>query len=322
MIIVTGAAGFIGSVIAKSLNLDGKKELLLVDKFTKPAKWKNIAGLKFIDFIDRDCFLEKLENSEFPEVKLVIHMGACADTTEFDMNYLMHQNYEYSKRLCSWCLKNNVRFIYASSAAVYGDGSKGFNDNDELTMELEPLNPYGFSKLLFDKWLINTGYVNSVVGLRFFNVFGPNEYHKNKMSSIIYRSFPMAKKEGVVRLFRSYVKNIENGDQRRDFIYVKDVVSILDFFIKNSKVNGIFNVGAGKARSFNDLAVSLLTAMNKKTVIEYFDMPEEIRNKYQYFTEANISKLVKAGYDKKISSLEEAVGDYIQNYLSKENLYY
>lgn len=322
MIIVTGAAGFIGSVIAKSLNLDGNKDLLLVDKFTKPTKWKNIIGLKFSDFVDRDSFLERLENGEFKDVKLVIHMGACADTTEFDMNYLMHQNYEYSKRLCLWCLKNHVRFIYASSAAVYGDGSKGFSDNNELTMELEPLNPYGLSKLLFDQWLINTGNVNSVVGLRFFNVFGPNEYHKNKMSSIIYRSFPMAKKEGVVCLFKSYVKDIEHGNQRRDFIYVKDVVRIVDFFIKNNNINGIFNVGTGKARSFNDLATSLLTAMNKKPVIEYFDMPEEIRNKYQYFTEADISKLIKAGFNKEISSMETVVTDYVQNYLSKDNLYY
>ncbi len=322
MIIVTGAAGFIGSVIAKSLNLDGNKGLLLVDKFTKPTKWKNIIGLKFSDFIDRDSFLERLEKGEFKDVKLVIHMGACADTTEFDMNYLMHQNYEYSKRLCLWCLKNNVRFIYASSAAVYGDGSKGFSDNNELTMELEPLNPYGLSKLLFDQWLINTGNVNSVVGLRFFNVFGPNEYHKNKMSSIIYRSFPMAKKEGVVCLFKSYVKDIEHGNQRRDFIYVKDVVRIVDFFIKNSSVNGIFNVGTGKARSFNDLATSLLKAMNKKPIIEYFDMPEEIRNKYQYFTEADISKLIRAGYNKEIDSMELVVSDYVQNYLSKDNMYY
>jgi len=322
MIIVTGAAGFIGSVIAKSLNLDGKKDLLLVDKFTKSAKWKNVVNLNFIDFVDRDSFLERLENGDFSGVELVIHMGACADTTEFDMNYLMHQNYEYSKRLCLWCLKNNVRFIYASSAAVYGDGTKGFNDNNELTMELEPLNPYGFSKLLFDKWLINTGHVDSVVGLRFFNVFGPNEYHKNKMSSIIYRSFPMAKKEGVVRLFKSYIKNIEHGDQRRDFIYIKDVISVVEFFIKNNNINGIFNVGSGKARSFNDLAVSLLNAMGKKPVIEFFDMPEEIRNKYQYFTEADISKLIKAGYNKELSSLEGAVDDYVQNYLNKENSYY
>jgi ADP-L-glycero-D-manno-heptose 6-epimerase len=322
MIIVTGAAGFIGSAIAKDLNNSGRTDLILVDKFTKPAKWKNVVGLKFIDFIDRDSFLERLEKGEFKDVKTVLHMGACTDTTEFDMNYLMNQNYEYSKKLCAWCLKNNVRFIYASSAAVYGDGSKGFNDNNELTMDLQPLNPYGFSKLLFDKWLINTGNVNSVAGMRFFNVFGPNEYHKNKMSSIIYRSYPMAKKEGVVRLFKSCVKEIEHGDQRRDFIYIKDVLKVADFFIKNNNVNGIFNVGTGKARSFNDLATALLNSLNKKPIIEYFDMPDEIKNKYQYFTEADMSKLAKAGYNKGFTSLEASIGDYVQNYLQKDNTYY
>ena len=322
MIIVTGAAGFIGSVIAKNLNLQGRNDLLLVDKFTKPAKWKNVVGLKFSDFVDRDVFFEKLEKGEFKNVSAVIHMGACAETTEFDMNYLMNQNYEYSKRLCSWCLNNKVRFIYASSAAVYGDGSKGFSDKDELVYDYEPLNPYGLSKLLFDRWLINTGNVNSVVGLRFFNVFGPNEYHKNKMSSIIYRSFPMAKKEGVVRLFKSYVKEIENGNQRRDFIYIKDVLKITDFFMKNMNINGIFNVGAGQARSFNDLAVSVLTSLGKKPIIEYFDMPDEIKNKYQYFTEADVSKLVNAGYKDGFTSLEDSVKDYVQNYLQKECSYY
>ncbi len=318
MIIVTGAAGFIGSAIAKDLNNSGRTDLLLVDRFTKPAKWKNVVDLKFIDFIDRDRLLERLEKGEFKDVGLVIHMGACTDTTEFDMNYLMNQNYEYSKSLCSWCLKNGARFIYASSAAVYGDGSKGFNDSDELTMHLSPLNPYGFSKLLFDKWLINTGNVNLVTGMRFFNVFGPNEYHKNKMSSIVYRSYPMAKKEGVVRLFKSYVKDIENGDQRRDFIYIKDVLKVTNFLIKNEKVKGIFNVGTGKARSFNDLAASILNALNKKPIIEYFDMPDEIKNKYQYFTEADMSKLAKAGYDKGFSSLEESVSDYVQGYLQRD----
>jgi len=322
MIIVTGAAGFIGSVMAKSLNLDGRNDLLLVDKFTKTAKWKNVVGLKFVDFVDRDSFLDRLEKGEFKDVTMVIHMGACTDTTEFDMNYLMNVNYEYSKRLCSWCLKNNARFIYASSAAVYGDGTKGFSDNNELAMEFQPLNPYGFSKLLFDRWLINTGNVNSVVGMRFFNVFGPNEYHKNKMSSIIYRSYPMAKKEGVVRLFRSYVKNIENGDQKRDFIYIKDVLKITDFFIKNKNVCGIFNVGAGKANSFNELASALLTSLGKKPIIENFDMPDEIKNKYQYFTEADTSKLIKAGYNKGFIPFEGAIADYVQNHLQKENPYY
>lgn len=322
MIIVTGAAGFIGSVMAKNLNLKGKKDILLVDKFTKPTKWKNVVGLGFIDFVDRDLFLQRLENGEFKNIETVLHMGACTDTTESDMSYLMNQNYEYSKKLCLWCLKNKVRFIYASSASVYGDGSKGFSDAHELTMGFEPLNPYGFSKLMFDKWLISNGHVDSVVGMRFFNVFGPNEYHKGKMSSIIYRSYPIAKKDGVVRLFKSYMKDIEHGDQKRDFIYIKDVIKVTDFFMKNKTVNGIFNVGSGKARSFNDLAVALLNSLNKKTAIEYFDMPEELKNKYQYFTEADMSKLTKAGYKGGHTSLEDAITDYVANYLEKSNTCY
>lgn len=315
MIIVTGAAGFIGSVIAQSLFRQGAKELILVDKFSKLEKWKNISGINFKEFIDRDLFLDKLEKGELGTPEVVIHMGACTDTTEFNMDFLLKQNYEYSKRLFLWCHSKNVRFIYASSASIYGDGSKGFNDLDHLTLEMEPLNPYGFSKLIFDRWLINNKFSNSVVGLRFFNVFGPNEYHKDKMSSIIYRSFPMAKKEGVVRLFRSYKKDFVDGGQLRDFIYIKDVVKVVDFVLANKKVNGIFNLGTGKARTFLDLAYALLDSLGKKRVIEFIDMPEEIRNKYQYFTEADISRLRDAGYKDEFYSLEQSVSDYVQDYL-------
>lgn len=324
MIIVTGGAGFIGSVIAKSLNMEGVQDLVIVDKFSKekPLKWKNIVSLNFSDFVDRDVFIERLERGDFKDVEAIVHMGACADTTEFDVSYLMKTNYEYSRRLCTWCINNGVRFIYASSASIYGDGSKGFKDNDELIFDLEPLNPYGFSKLLFDRWLINTGYVNSVVGLRFFNVFGPNEYHKGNMSSIIYRSYPMAQKEGVVRLFKSHVKDFEHGGQIRDFIYVKDVVKVFKFFRENKNINGIFNVGSGKARSFNDLAKAILNAVDKKPLIEYFDMPEDIKDKYQYFTEANMQKLFDVGYKTSFTPLEDAVSDYIKNYLHFGNKAY
>ncbi len=330
MIIITGAAGFIGSILAQHLSRNGKRDLLLVDKFTKPAKWKNLVGMNFSDIIDRDIFIDHLEkgtllankNISPKDIELVIHMGACTDTTEFNMDYLMVQNYEYSKRLCSWCLGNGVRFIYASSAAVYGDGAMGFSDRDELTFDLKPLNPYGFSKLLFDKWVINNGHNKSVVGLRFFNVFGPNEYHKGKMSSIIYRTLPMAKKEGVIKLFKSYIKEIENGNQKRDFIYVKDIIKVVDFFISNKNASGIFNLGTGKARSFNDLAVSVLKALDKKVVVEYFDMPDEMRDKYQYFTEADDKKLLAAGYNGGFTPLEDAVTDYVKNHLMMPNQYY
>ena len=315
MIIITGAAGFIGSVIAQGLFRQGVKDLVLVDKFNKPEKWKNVAGINFKEFVDRDSFLDRLEKGEFGTPEAVIHMGACADTTEFNMDFLMAQNYEYSKRLCLWCQSKNVRFIYASSASVYGDGSKGFNDSDDFTLQMEPLNPYGFSKLVFDRWLINNGLSKTVAGLRFFNVFGPNEYHKGKMSSIIYRAFPMAKKEGVVKLFKSYKKDFTDGGQRRDFIYVKDILPVVNFLLENKKACGIFNLGTGNARSFNELAAAILGPLGKKPIIEYIDMPEEIRNKYQYFTEAEMSSLRNVGYKGTFTSLEDAVSDYEQNYL-------
>ncbi len=315
MIIITGATGFIGSVIAQDLFKQGVNDLILVDKFNKTEKWKNTVGVNFKEFVDRDLFLERLEKGEFGTPDAVIHMGACTDTTEFNMDYLMSQNYEYSKRLCTWCLNKGVRFIYASSAAVYGDGSKGFKDSDGLTLQMIPLNPYGFSKLLFDRWLINNGLTKSVVGLRFFNVFGPNEYHKGKMSSLIYRAFPMAKKEGVVRLFKSYKKDFADGEQKRDFIYVKDIVPVVNFLLENKKVSGILNLGSGQARTFNELAVTILNSLGKKDKIEYVDMPEEIKNKYQYFTEADTSSLRSSGYKKEFMSLENSVSDYVQNYL-------
>ncbi len=321
MIVVTGAAGFIGSVIAQDLFRSGAKDLILVDRFTKQDKWKNIAGINFKEFVDRDLFLDKLEKGDLGTPDAVIHMGACANTTEFNMDYLMSQNYEYSKRLCSWCINKKVRFIYASSASIYGDGSKGFNDSNNLTLEMQPLNPYGFSKLVFDRWIINNGLTGSVAGMRFFNVFGPNEYHKGAMSSIIYRSFPMAKKEGVVRLFKSYKKDFPDGGQRRDFIYIKDVLSVTNFLLNNN-VCGIFNVGTGHARSFNDLADSLLSALGcKKVLKEYFDMPEDIRNKYQYFTEANMDSLRNSGYRKEFMSLEDSISDYVQGYLLSNRNY-
>jgi ADP-L-glycero-D-manno-heptose 6-epimerase len=322
MIIVTGGAGFIGSVLVNEFTKNPSNEVLVVDKFTKPNKWRNIARSNFVEFEDRDFFINNLDKIDHTKVQIVLHMGACADTTEFDMDHLMSVNYEYSKVLCNWCVKNEIRFIYASSASVYGDGAKGFDDDDAKTMELEPLNPYGFSKLLFDKWVIRNHLVNKVVGLRFFNVFGPNEYHKNQMSSVIYKCFPMAKKEGVVKLFKSHIKDVENGGQKRDFVYIKDVVSVIDFILKNKNIAGIFNLGTGKARSFNDLATATLTALDKKPIIEYFDMPCEIRNKYQYFTESNNSKLIASGYKKGFIELEDAVSDYIKNYLLNDDPYY
>jgi len=322
MIIVTGGAGFIGSVLVNEFAKDPKREVLVVDRFTKPDKWKNLVKANFIDFMDRDLFINNLDKIDHSNVEAVLHMGACADTTEFNMDYLMDLNYGYSKKLCKWCINNDIKFIYASSAAVYGDGLKGFKDDDHTIMNLEPLNPYGFSKLLFDKWIIKNGLNNKVVGLRFFNVFGPNEYHKKQMSSVIYKSFPVAKKEGIVKLFKSYLKEVENGDQKRDFVYIKDVVRVISFILNNDNIYGIFNLGTGKARSFNDLAKATLKALDKKTKIEYFDMPLEIRDKYQYFTESDNRKLIAAGYTEGFMELEDAIEDYVTNYLLSDNPYY
>ena len=312
MIIITGASGFIGSIVAKEISkIIRNQKLVLVDKFTKPNKWKNILGFKYYDFIDRDFFINNLEIYK-NQIKTIVHLGACTNTMETDVNYLMQTNYEYSKTLCKFSLENNIKFIYASSASVYGNGEHGFKDDDSIHYKFKPLNPYAFSKWLFDNWIIENNYQDKVIGLRFFNVFGPNEYHKKTMASVIYRAFPMAKEHGLVKLFKSYVSNISDGEQERDFIYVKDVAKVIIFFLnETNKKFGIFNLGTGTARSFNDLAKGLLTALKKDIKIEYIDMPIEIRNKYQYYTVADLNKLRRAGYKEDFTSLETAIKEYV-----------
>jgi ADP-L-glycero-D-manno-heptose 6-epimerase len=324
MIVITGAAGFIGSVLAKTLNKRVNEELLLVDNLGQKEKWKNLRNINCYGFADRDNFIRDIESGKFSakNINAVLHIGACTNTTEYNVDYLFRQNFDYSVRLCNWCMENGIRFIYASSASVYGDGSLGFSDNDELTEKLQPLNPYGFSKWMFDQWVLKTGKINSVTGLRFFNVFGPNEYHKDTMASVIYRYFPTVKKEKIIRLFKSYKQGIGHGEQKRDFVYVKDIVSVIEFFMENKNINGIYNLGSGRARSYNDLGKSIFSALDYKFKVEYFDMPEVLRDKYQYFTEADLSKLRDAGYKKPFMELEDAVGDYVKNYLNKENPYF
>lgn len=322
MIVVTGGAGFIGSVLAKHISDNVSKEILIVDKFTKPNKWKNVLDLKFYDFMDRDEFIEKVRSRTLnKKIDLILHMGACASTTEMDVSFLMKQNFFYSKDLMHYALEKSIPFIYASSASVYGNGENGFLDEDNLHIKYKPLNPYGFSKWIFDSYVINNNFTKDVVGLRFFNVFGPNEYHKENMSSVIYKAYPLAKKEGVVRLFRATVDGMKDGDQRRDFIYVKDVIKVIEFFMKNNKLKGIYNVGTGKASTFNDLGKALLKSLNKEPIIEYFDMPESVIPTYQNFTEADLNKLRKAGYKEGFYSLEEAIHDYVNNYLEKGMFY-
>ena len=319
MIIITGGAGFIGSAILWKLNLLGLENIIVVDKLGKDEKWKNLRPLKFYDFIDKNEFLnikDKIKN-----IKVIFHMGACTDTKEKDADFLIKNNFEYSKNLAIFAISNNIRFIYASSAATYGDGKYGFSDNEENLEKLKPLNIYGYSKHLFDLWIKRNRLLDKVVGLKYFNVFGPNEYHKKDMRSKVIKAYEEIKREGKIKLFKSYKKEFSNGEQKRDFIYIKDVAEVTLFFFKNPKIFGIFNVGTGIARSWNDLAKAIFSCLNLPLKIEYIDMPDDLKDQYQYFTKANIEKLRKVGCNIKFKSLEEAIKDYITNYLKKNYLH-
>ena len=316
MIIVTGGAGFIGSAIISTLNKRQITDILVVDELGTDERWKNLTNLSFADYVEKDDFLEMVvENKLSPPVEAVFHLGACTSTTQTNASYLVKNNYEYSKLLAQWASDANIRFIYASSAATYGDGSAGFSDDEGQIDKLRPMNMYGYSKQLFDLWARRTGLLKKIVGLKYFNVFGPNEYHKADMRSFVLKAFEQINTRRKVRLFKSYKAEFSNGGQMRDFLYVKDAVDMTLFFLDNPQLSGLFNIGAGKARTWNDLAAAVFAAMGRNAKIEYIDMPDSIRNQYQYFTEADISKLRRSGYDKEITSLEEAVTDYVQNYL-------
>ncbi len=319
MIIVTGGAGFIGSVLVWKLNLSGRDDVIIVDRLGQDEKWKNLNGLKYADIYHKDEFYEIINKSSFPySVDSVIHLGACSSTTEKDADYLLFNNFKYSQAVARFALENDARFIYASSAATYGDGSNGYKDDEESLEKLRPLNMYGYSKQMFDLWVKENNLLDKVVGLKYFNVFGPNEYHKGEMRSVVHKAFEQALNSGRVKLFKSYNENYKDGEQMRDFIYVKDAVNMTLFFLYNKSVNGIFNIGTGKARTWNDLVASLFKALDMPVNIDYIDMPGYLRNKYQYFTQADVSKIVDAGFDiKKTYSLEEGVEDYVKNYLLK-----
>jgi ADP-L-glycero-D-manno-heptose 6-epimerase len=295
-------------------------DILIVDILGKDEKWTNMRNLDFADYLEADDFLDIITAGRFGlPVEAVFHLGACSSTTETDASYLIKNNFEYSKAIADFALEKKARLIYASSAAAYGDGSKGFSDDESKLRELEPLNMYGFSKQMFDLWALNKGMLKKIVGLKYFNVFGPNEYHKADMRSFVLKSFEQIKATGKVRLFKSHNPDYADGRQMRDFLYVKDAVDMTLFFLDNRKSCGIFNIGAGLARTWLDLANALFAAMNKQPNIEFIDMPPAIRDKYQYFTQADITKLRKAGYDKQPAALELAVKDYVQNYLKSDN---
>ncbi|MDP8231890.1 MAG: ADP-glyceromanno-heptose 6-epimerase, partial [Candidatus Zophobacter franzmannii] len=287
MIIVTGGAGFIGSAMLAKLNAKGREDIIVVDSLKSSDKWKNLQGKRFDDYLDKSEFISKLDC--FKSADAIIHMGACSSTTETDADYLMANNFKYSKTLAEWSKANSVRFIYASSAATYGSGEKGYCDNE--IYGLKPLNMYGYSKQLMDEYLVKSGLYKHCVGFKFFNVFGPNEYHKGEMKSVVYKAYHQILKEGKVSLFKSYQDEYGDGEQMRDFIYVKDVVDVMYKFLEQKDWFGIFNLGTGKAKSWNELVSAVFRAMNLPETIDYIEMPDYLKAKYQYFTEADMSNL-------------------------------
>lgn len=318
MIVVTGAAGFIGSALVWGLNNRNIDDILVVDGLTENESWQNLVDLDFADYLDKDDFIQKLESGDLDHaITGIIHMGACSSTTERDAGFLMRNNYEYTKRLALWSAATGKRFVYASSAATYGDGSQGFGDSHEAMHNLRPLNGYGFSKYQLDRWALKRGLLGTIAGMKFFNVYGPNEYHKDDMRSVVHKAFGQIKTEGKVKLFKSHKEGYADGGQLRDFVYVKDAVEATLKIYENNQANGIFNIGTGQARSFADLVTATFDAMNIKPNIEYIDMPIHLRDKYQYYTQAETKKIQNLGI--KMQSLEDGVTDYVRNYLMKEN---
>lgn len=320
MIIVTGGAGFIGSNIVKALNDAGEDKILIVDHLGASDKWQNLSGLNFVDFEHKDQFLEKVERGLFDYgIWALFHMGACSSTTEQDADYLMYNNFQYSRRLASrFAGKAGLRFIYASSAATYGDGSLDYSDDHGNIANLRPLNMYGYSKQLFDLWALKTRILENAAGLKYFNVFGPNEYHKADMRSVVIRAYYQARNTGEVRLFKSYRSEYNDGEQCRDFVYVKDAVKMTLHFLERPELNGTFNIGTGKPRTFNDLANAVFSALGMQPNIKYIDMPDGLEQRYQYYTCAQIDKIRLSGFRHELSSLEEATHDYVVNYLLKD----
>lgn len=314
MWVITGGAGFIGSALIWKLNQEGLDKLLVVDRLETSEKWKNLLGKRFSDYLEADDFLARLQSNKLGPITGIVHLGACSSTTETDASFLIKNNFEYTKDLAIWALAKKKPFIYASSAATYGDGSLGYTTDEKTTEKLRPLNMYGYSKQLFDLWALRQGVLKKLVGIKFFNVFGPNEYHKGDMRSVVCKAFDQIQKDGKIRLFKSYRSDYKEGEQQRDFLYVKDAVSVVWDFMKSGKGHGLVNLGAGRARSWNDLAYAIFAALGKPPRIEYIDMPETLREKYQYHTQADMSW--RKG--KPFTSLEDSVKDYVQNYLAKE----
>ena len=316
MIIVTGGAGFIGSCIVRTLNDAGIEDIVIVDNIVSTDKWMNMRNKKYLKYVNKHDFLAKL--LEYEDVQAIIHMGACSSTTERNFDYLWNNNFEFTKALWNYCAEKQISFIYASSAATYGDGEQGFDDKMDIDL-LRPLNGYGYSKQLFDQWVKHqtTVYPKQHVGLKFFNVYGPNEYYKGSMASMIFHGFNQIKADGEIRLFKSCNPSYKDGGQLRDFVYVKDICAVIKWFMDNPDKSGLYNLGTGRAQSFRELAEATFHALELEPNIRYIDIPEQLRDKYQYFTKAEMGKLRESGYGAEFMDLEAGAKDYVQEYLSK-----
>ena len=311
-IIVTGGVGFIGSAIIWRLNQLGETDILVVDRLDNSDKWKNLAPLKFADYLDADDYIANPE--KFNRTKTILHLGACSSTTERDANYMMRNNYEYTKKLAEFSVSRDIRYIYASSAATYGDGENGMEDGTENLHKLRPLNVYGYSKHLFDIYASQNGLFDKIVGLKYFNVFGPNENHKDDMRSLVNKAFSQIQETGKLQLFKSANPNYQDGEFGRDFVYVKDVVEMTLHFLENP-ASGLFNIGSGNMNTWNELAKAIFNALDLPPNIEYVEMPEHLQDRYQYHTKADISRIRETGFNKEMLSLQESVADYVQNYM-------
>lgn len=318
MYIVTGGAGFIGSAIIWALNSRGINDIIVVDELECDEKWKNLVSLKYNDYIEKSVFRKMINETpeRFSDVKTIIHMGACSSTTETDASYLVDNNFNYSKDVANFAQCCNAHLIYASSAATYGDGALGYDDNEDSYAidALRPLNMYGYSKQMFDQWIKKNGLFATTTGLKFTNVFGPNEWHKGEMRSLVCKAYEQIKESGKLKLFKSHIEEYGDGESMRDFLYVKDAVKMVLFFV-DTKIGGLFNIGSGKADTWNSLANAIFAGMDMEPNIEYIDMPIHLREKYQYYTKAEMNKIVKAGYDHSVEPLVDSVIDYVKNHL-------
>jgi len=319
-ILVTGGAGLIGSALIHALNQRGREDILVTDVLGEDMKWKNLSPLRFHDYVQADAFLDRLEcePESLDSIRTIYHLGACSATTERDAGYLMENNYGYTKTLAVWALQRGIRFVYASSAATYGDGLKGMDDSTDHLDTLRPLNAYGYSKHLFDLHAKRNGWLQregGIVGIKYFNVFGPNEWHKGEMRSLVAKAYEQILETGKVRLFKSHRPDYRDGEQVRDFVYVKDAVAMTIHLAETPSAHGLFNIGTGTPRNWIDLTKALFTALDRKPEIEFIEMPEHIRNQYQYYTCADVSRLLATSWTTPTRPLEESVSDYVRNYL-------